>query len=125
MYANNFFSGIKFHNDEYFPYGFSCAGLFNAKEAETLSDCGYIMLQLAEGLMKPCNEEQEHFLLVVSGKIKPLYFIEHLYLKYLNYINKEKTSRSLKQMLPADLFIENLSINSNCESADNLIYSVQ
>ena len=83
------------------------------------------MQQLAEGNLRASDEEQEHFLLVISGKINPLYFVEHTYLKYLSLIKKEKTGRSVKKSTLSEILNENLAINDNREQAENFIYSVQ
>ena len=118
MATSSFFSGIKFHDNEYFPGGFFRSGIFNNKESETLSDCGFIMHQLAEGHIKACNEEQEHFLLVISGTVKPLYFIEHTFIKYLNFIKKDK---KVKKMMPTEIPMMNIPNSSHFEQGGNYI----
>lgn len=91
MSSNSFISGIQFHDEKYFPYGFSRSGDFNLEQAKTLTHCGFIMQQLAEGKISAENEEQEHFLLVINGTVEPLYLTELTYLKYLEIIQKKET----------------------------------
>jgi len=89
MERNSFVSNIKFYDDINFPYGLNRSGEFTNDEAELLKNCGYIIQKLVNKELAPENEEQEHFLSVVSGEIKPLYKIEKAFVKYLNAINKK------------------------------------
>jgi uncharacterized protein YifE (UPF0438 family) len=89
MLLNNFSSGIKFYDDANFPFGFARSGDFTIMEAETLTNSGYVMNQLANKKISPENEEQEHFVAVIEGKTQPLYKNEHLYLKYKKLIEKK------------------------------------
>lgn len=91
MSLNTFISDIKFYDNTNFPYEFSRCGDFTLKEAETLTNCGYIMQQLEKKQMQPENEEHNHFLDVIEGKHNPLYNHEYVYLKYLNLIEQKKT----------------------------------
>ena len=94
MSINNFFSNIKFYDEDNFPYQFSRSGDFTLDEANILTHCGYIMQKLEKKEMRPENEEHSHFIGVIEGKNKPLYSYEHVYLKYLRLIDQKKTTIS-------------------------------
>lgn len=94
MSLNSFFSGVKFYDDDNFPYQFSRSGDFSLDEAELLTNCGFIMQQLHNRIMRPENEEQAHFVDVLESKTTPLYRHEQVYLKYLKLIEKKKTAIS-------------------------------
>ncbi|MBF0266250.1 MAG: DUF413 domain-containing protein [Gammaproteobacteria bacterium] len=89
MEQNSFVSNVKFYDDINFPYGLNRSGEFTNDEAELLKNCGHVIHKLVNKELRPENEEQEHFLSVISGETKPLYKIEKAFIKYLNAINKK------------------------------------
>lgn len=106
MTDKNFSSNIKFFDDNNFPYGFSRSGDFTATEAQLLTDCGHIMMQLAQKQRLPENSDQEQFLQVIEGKAVPQTPIERIYEKYIKLVERKNNVVSFIKKAPSDSLLD-------------------
>lgn len=71
MLDNPFYSKSSFYDSTHFPHGFARSGHFTKKEADLLTESGYIIKQLAEGNIQAESPEQKAMLEVIQG-LKPV-----------------------------------------------------
>lgn len=89
MLYDSFFSNSPFSDKDNFPNGFHNISDFTQIEADVLIRCGQVMKNLCDGVLEPQNKDQERLLDVINGNKKPLYHIEHVFLKYLSLIQNK------------------------------------
>lgn len=71
-----------------YPYGFSRSGDFSIKESQLLEKNGTWLAALADGLLKPETEQEQHLLLVIGGECAPESLLEKVWMKYQSRINR-------------------------------------
>ena len=89
MIYDSFISDVRFTDTLNFPDGIQKNQYFTQMEADVLTRCGHKMMQLFEGTIEAENDDQVRFLAAVKGKIKPLYHLEYVFLKYLALVNQQ------------------------------------
>jgi uncharacterized protein YifE (UPF0438 family) len=73
-----------------FPYGFKKSGDFSISEAELLSAFGRTLLALESGELTPENEEEEHFVAFISGRVEATSPVERAWAKYVKLARGKK-----------------------------------
>lgn len=81
----------RFYGDQIFSHGISRSGYFNKREAEELELYGQTLVQLANGTLEPCNEEEETFVFAISNNQPSDLYSVKLWQKYQAAIHKSKT----------------------------------
>lgn len=91
MSDNPFYSKSSFYDSVHFPHGFARSGHFTKKEADILTESGYIIKQLSLGNIQPESPEQQAMLLVAQGQ-KPVETVyERVWEKYMLLTQQKKT----------------------------------
>jgi|GEM_PF-141290 len=73
----------RFYDNVKFPRGFAKSGDFTLLEEDLLVTYGDTMLSLEQGLLRPDNAEEKHFLKVLSQPNKAKSRLEQVWLKYI------------------------------------------
>lgn len=91
MSDNPFYSKSSFYDSINFPHGFARSGHFTKKEADLLTQSGYIIKQLVSGNIQPELPEHKAMLLVANGE-KPVETIyERVWEKYMLLTQRKVT----------------------------------
>lgn len=91
MTDNPFYSKSSFYDSINFQHGFARSGHFTKKEADILTESGYIIKQLSLGNIQAESPEQKNMLLVIQGQ-KPVETIyERVWEKYMLFTQRKKT----------------------------------
>lgn len=89
MSIENFKSNCNFYDTIHFRHGFARAGIFTRREADMLSQCGYVIKQLERGDLVPQNADQKSMLNFLNGISEPSSEVEKAWSKYLNAIQSQ------------------------------------
>lgn len=91
MSDNPFYSKSSFYDAVHFPHGFARSGHFTKKEADLLTESGYIIKQLAQGNIQAESPEQKAMLEVIQG-LKPIETTyERIWEKYMLLTQRKLT----------------------------------
>lgn len=88
MNTTQFFSDDIYTDKLHYPNGFYDSQDFSEAEADILTFCGNIVSSLVIKSLVPQNIQQQRVLDVIEGKKEAIYFIEKVFLKYYQLINK-------------------------------------
>ena len=91
MSDNPFYSKSSFYDSINFPHGFARSGHFTKKEAEILTESGYIIKQLAQGNIQAESPEQKAILLVIQGQKPVETTYERIWEKYMLLTQRKLT----------------------------------
>lgn len=91
MSDNPFFSKSSFYDSIHFPHGFARSGHFTKKEADLLTESGYIIKQLAAGTLLPQNDAQKSMLAVLENMKPAETTIEKVWMKYVQLSTRKPT----------------------------------
>ena len=72
MTTMSFVSDKRFNDFQHFPRGLRRSGEFTVAEANTLEQCGHVMLELYQGKREPQDEIEKAFIEPVRQLIEPL-----------------------------------------------------
>ena len=91
MSDNPFYSKSSFYDSINFPHGFARSGHFTKKEADLLTESGYIIKQLSQGNIQAESLEQKNMLMVIQGQKPVETSYERIWEKYMLLTQRKLT----------------------------------